>query len=52
MVNQNIDIKLVDNWVKKEIVALYKSAGWWKDSYDPSGIGKLIKGILKCNAFP
>lgn len=44
MVNQNIDIKLVDSWVEKEIVALYKSAGWWKDSYDPSGIKKLIKG--------
>lgn len=44
MVNQNIDIKLVDSWVEKEIVALYKSAGWWKDSHDPSGIKKLIKG--------
>ena len=44
MINQNIDIKLVGSWVEKEIVALYKSAGWWKDSYDPSGIGKLIKG--------
>ena len=42
--NQNIDIKLVDNWVEKEIIALYKSAGWWKDSYNPSGIKKLIKG--------
>ena len=44
MVNQNIDIKLVDSWVEKEIIALYKSAGWWKDSYDPSGIKKLIEG--------
>ncbi|EMR75350.1 acetyltransferase [Thermoplasmatales archaeon SCGC AB-540-F20] len=44
MVNQNIDIKLVDSWAEKEIVALYKSAGWWKDSYDPSGIKKLIEG--------
>lgn len=44
MVNQNIDIKFVDNWVEEEIVTLYKSAGWWKESYDPSGIKKLIKG--------
>ena len=44
MVNQNIDIKLVDSWAEKEIVALYKSAGWWKDSCDPSGIKKLIEG--------
>jgi GNAT superfamily N-acetyltransferase len=44
MVNQNIDIKFVDSWVENEIIALYKSAGWWKDSYDPSGIKKLIEG--------
>ena len=44
MINQNIDIKFVDSWVEEEIVILYKSAGWWKESYDPSGIKKLIKG--------
>jgi len=44
MINQNIDIKFVDSWVEEEIVTLYKSAGWWKESYDPSGIKKLIKG--------
>ncbi|UCF13493.1 MAG: GNAT family N-acetyltransferase [Thermoplasmatales archaeon] len=44
MVNQKVDIKVVDNWVEEEIVTLYKSAGWWKESYDPSGIKKLIKG--------
>ena len=44
MVHQNIDIKLVDSWEEKEIVTLYKSAGWWKDTYDASEIKKLIKG--------
>jgi GNAT superfamily N-acetyltransferase len=44
MISQNINIKLVDSWFEKEIIALYKSAGWWKDSYKASGIEKLIKG--------
>ncbi len=44
MINQNIDIRLVKNWDEKEIVKLYKSAGWWRNSYNPSGIKKLIKG--------
>jgi len=44
MINQNIDIKFVDSWVEEEIVTLYKSAGWWKEYYDPSRIKKLIKG--------
>jgi ribosomal protein S18 acetylase RimI-like enzyme len=44
MKNQNIDIKLVDTWDEKEIVKLYKSAGWWRNSYNPSEIKKLIKG--------
>jgi GNAT superfamily N-acetyltransferase len=44
MANQNVEIKLVDTWVEEEIITLYKSAGWWKESYDPSGIKKLIKG--------
>lgn len=44
MINQNIDIKIVDTWDEKEIVNLYKSAGWWKNSSNPSEIKKLIKG--------
>lgn len=44
MTNQDTDIKFVDNWSKEEIVALYKSAGWWKESYDPSAITQLITG--------
>ena len=41
---KNIEVKFVDSWPEKDIVNLYKSGGWWKESYDPSGINKLIKG--------
>ena len=44
MDNQNIDIKFVDHWSNGEIVELYKSAGWWKESYESSAINQLIKG--------
>ena len=44
MDNQNIDIKFVDHWSNGEIVELYKSVGWWKESYEPSAINQLIKG--------
>jgi len=44
MTNQDTDIKFVDNWSKEDIVTLYKSAGWWKESYDPSAITQLITG--------
>jgi ribosomal protein S18 acetylase RimI-like enzyme len=44
MVNLNIDIKVVTRWKKEEIVALYKSAGWWKESYNSSQIQTLIAG--------
>ena len=42
--NKNIEIKIVDSWPKEDIVELYKAGGWWKDSYDLSGIQHLIKG--------
>jgi ribosomal protein S18 acetylase RimI-like enzyme len=42
----NIEIKLVDSWEESDIVELYKSAGWWKKSYDPSKIDFMIKGSL------
>lgn len=40
----NIEIKIVDDWPEDEIVDLYKAGGWWKDSYDKSGIKHLITG--------
>jgi aralkylamine N-acetyltransferase len=39
-----IRVSLVKSWDKDEIVCLYKSGGWWKDSYDPANIPHLIKG--------
>ena len=38
------EIKLVKSWDEKKIVNLYKSAGWWKERYDPKAINKMIKG--------
>jgi len=39
-----IEFQIVDSWPKEEIVNLYKSGGWWKDTYNPSRIESLIKG--------
>jgi len=44
MKGQDINIKFVDTCPEEEIVELYKAGGWWKDSYDPSGIKPLIEG--------
>jgi len=44
MEKKKIEIRLVDSWPEDEIVALYKAAGWWKDSYDKAGIPQLIVG--------
>ena len=44
MNKQNIQIKIVNSWSEKDIVALYKAGGWWKDYYNPSGLKNLIKG--------
>lgn len=40
----NINIKIIDSWNQDEIVDLYKSGGWWKEHYNPSGINRIIKG--------
>jgi len=40
----NINIKIIDSWNQDEIVDLYKSGGWWKEHYNPSGINCIIKG--------
>lgn len=37
-------IQLVRSWPEDEIVYLYKAGGWWKDSYDKTGISFLIAG--------
>ncbi|MGA1848323.1 MAG: GNAT family N-acetyltransferase [Thermoplasmatota archaeon] len=31
-------------WNNDEIVNLYKAGGWWRETYDPSGISELIRG--------
>jgi len=42
--HRNIEIQFVDDWPNDEIVKLYKAGGWWKESYNISGIESLIKG--------
>lgn len=37
-------VKVVKAWPAEELVTLYKAGGWWKDSYDPSGLPRLIRG--------
>ncbi len=40
----DIEIKFVNKWDEKQIIDLYKSGNWWKDSYKSSSIESLIKG--------
>ena len=42
-----IDVRVVTAWDPGQIVALYRSAGWWREGRDdPSEIGALIRGSL------
>lgn len=43
----DVEIKFVQNWPEEDIIKLYKSGNWWKDSYDSSSIKNLIKGSFK-----
>lgn len=44
MQKNETEIRLVKSWPEDEIVLLYKAAGWWKNTYDKSGIPQIIKG--------
>jgi len=44
MTAEGIRISCVRSWDTEDIVALYRSGGWWKDEYDPAGIPRLISG--------
>jgi ribosomal protein S18 acetylase RimI-like enzyme len=44
MENNHIKIHIVDHWPVDDIVVLYKAAGWWKETYDKTGIPALITG--------
>ena len=42
-----MDVKAVTSWSTDEILALYRSAGWWHDGEDdPSQIPGIIRGSL------
>jgi ribosomal protein S18 acetylase RimI-like enzyme len=40
----DIEIRLVDAWNVEEIADLYRAGGWWKETYEASGLIPLIKG--------
>ena len=40
----DIELRLVNAWPADEITELYKTGGWWRDSYDPAGLQALING--------
>ena len=40
----DISVALVSSWDAREIVALYRAGGWWKDEYDPAEVPRLISG--------
>jgi len=42
--NQVVEIKMVTEWPEREIINLYKAAGWWKKSDSQINIKKLIQG--------
>jgi ribosomal protein S18 acetylase RimI-like enzyme len=44
MSEKKIEVKFVEAWPEDEIVELYKAGGWWKDSYNSSGIKPLVEG--------
>ncbi|PWR74089.1 GNAT family N-acetyltransferase [Methanospirillum lacunae] len=44
MATEPVLFRVVRAWNKDEIIALYQSAGWWRNYYDPKGIAPLIKG--------
>ncbi len=44
MEKKETEIRLVKSWPEDEIVLLYTAAGWWKETYDKSGIPQLIAG--------
>jgi len=44
MNSENIEIRFVNSWNEDEMVELYKAGGWWKDTYNKSGVKHLIKG--------
>lgn len=39
----DVEIRFVEKWLEDDIVKLYRAGGWWKDSYDKSGIKLIIK---------
>lgn len=43
-VDTGVTFHIVQSWVTAEIIALYRSAGWWEDWYDPHGVPSLISG--------
>jgi len=44
MLKNNIYIRFVKSWPEKEIIALYKAGGWWKETWSNVNISSIING--------
>ncbi len=42
--SEEFEFKIISEWDEDEIVELYKSGNWWKDSFNKESINKMIKG--------
>ena len=40
----DVDIQFVKTWNEDEIVTLYKTGGWWRESYKKSDLPRLMAG--------
>ena len=43
----DISVALVSSWDAREIVALSRAGGWWKDEYDPAEVPGLSAAVLR-----
>jgi N-acetylglutamate synthase-like GNAT family acetyltransferase len=44
LVTEEIAVTVVQTWDEKEIAALYKAGGWWKEEYKSEDLRSLIRG--------
>ena len=44
MKTEDVSVRIVKKWPRKEIIRLYKAGGWWNGSDAPSLVDKMISG--------
>ena len=43
---KRIEVRIVREWDIEAIRQLYRKGGWWKEEWDPEGLGPMIAGSL------